>query len=113
MTTLGCFIQSGNYPHLGHGELFIRYPPSAIPTRVNGLTKEWTDSEILATSAPEPDQYYFLPALIAHEFGHALGVWHLPGGHLVGYYLQGNAWNNTPTQNDLDGFLETLQEHGH
>ena len=96
LTALGCFTQQGNYPHLSHGDLMIRYPPNPTLTS-KGAPTEWTDNEVRATSYKEdPDRYFFLPAIIAHEFGHALGVYHLPSRHLMGGYSQGNAWNNTP-----------------
>ena len=112
---LACINIGGNYPHLTPKTLWIRIPPNANPKKLS----YWTDDEKLAgdTSYKE-GTYYFLPQVAAHEFGHGLGLSHLPDGywpdgHIMGPTYQFYAARTRATSSDWQGMNSATTVHEH
>ena len=78
--SIACLSWSGS-PHLASGSemrMWFEQPPRWEP----GPYKEWTTD--IDTYRSNPDYYEYLPALVMHEFGHAIGLAHGGAGIMVG-----------------------------
>ena len=98
-------------PHRGDADLWIKYPPSG---RFMGDFPEWTDDVHVMRTGPIGLVYY-LPAVVMHEFGHALGVSHLPdlSGHLMGPKYYPPSTDTSLSSNDRYGILQAMSSHQH
>lgn len=87
--------------HLGHQTMLYAFP---LPDG-----EEWTDNILLATAGR-----YYLPTVIAHEFGHAGGLGHTPNrNHLL--YHEYNPSNpsqaSAPTNYDKEAMKKIYENH--
>ena len=57
--------------------LYFEYPPRSEDDRGNALSFDWSNN--FRDVANDPDSLLYLPIYMAHEFGHAAGLWHSPG----------------------------------
>ena len=110
--SIACVRIDGPYPHLKAVTMWIKYPPAPMTRFMDW--PQWTD----VTTAPAPanhrarEAFFYLPQVVGHELGHGLGVYHLPGSHMMGPYQRGTVWTG-PTPNDLYGFNQTRLNHDH
>ena len=75
-SSVACMEMTGTHSHLKNGRtLWIEDPP-----RWSGGKKEtWTT--ILKNSTSKPEEYEYLPRILLHEFGHAIGLHHSKGAN--------------------------------
>ena len=75
--SIACYAYWGSYPHFGsQTRLWIEEPPrwrSDYGMNQNSM-RQWTVK--LKTYLDDPTKYAFLPAVLMHEFGHTIGLWH-------------------------------------
>ncbi|MXY46633.1 MAG: matrixin family metalloprotease [Chloroflexi bacterium] len=76
------------YPHFNRQQTFwFEHEPAIGSTRV-----EWTND--FSVTRRNPRQFLYMPILMAHEFGHAAGLWHSPGSSDAMFHAA-----RTPRQN--------------
>ena len=84
---IACFESfKGTYPHLDPSTIWIRLPPGTPEITTAGAVTEWTSDSNRINDPADRDRYFYLPWVMAHEFGHSLGALHLPYGYLMGPY---------------------------
>ena len=102
-TIIACVYGGGTYPELGDQKFWIEYPP-----QFPGDAKEWTNDPDEARR--QPDDFYYLPQVIMHEFGHTAGLGHTPGGNVMGAIDSRNPIE-APTPYDVDGMRNNYESH--
>ena len=102
--SIACIATRG-YPHLSENagmKMWFEEPP----TWGTGPHKRWTDNLFLYQH--QRDHYVYLPVIIMHEFGHAIGLKDhgRPGTVMDGYYYDG-----VLTAEDENAAKATYQPH--
>ena len=88
------------HPHYAIQAMWVVTPPKP--------TNEWTNDP---AKAKGPAALYYLPTVIAHEFGHAVGLGHLRiGDGMMGPYWFGNP-NTSLAPDDEYGFRRVSEPH--
>ena len=103
--SIACVYGGGTYPELGDQKFWIEYPPQ-FPG--DASYKEWTNDPDEARR--QPDDFYYLPQVIMHEFGHTAGLGHTPGGNVMGAIDSRNPIE-APTPYDVDGMRNNYESH--
>ena len=70
--SIACMYLSGPYPDLELGRRLMIEDPPHWGSDAKALT--WTN--VFTLESIEPQQYQYLPAVLVHEFGHAIGLGH-------------------------------------
>ncbi len=109
---VACYYMTNTYPHLNDDNLWITVPPVAFDPVTFPMESEWTDSSAVSTDPMTNGRYFFLPNILAHEFGHALGLKHLSRveAHIMSEYTKMYEWAG-PSTGDLNGFREVANPH--
>ena len=109
---IACFESfSGTYPHLDPATIWIRLPPGTPEITTAGAVTKWTNDPKKINHFSDPDEYFYLPWVMAHEFGHSLGALHLPEGNLMGPY--GVRTTGAPISSVEEDAMEELVENHH
>ena len=98
---------SSSYPHLGRIDVNIPFPP-----KEDGA--EWVPT--YRQAEVNTQRFFYLPWVVAHEMGHAVGLDHFPIGQGVmqgGYGLNGGYISFTPSGQDEYGMREVNRNHTH
>lgn len=75
--TIACYMKWGPYPHIGSQTLLLIEDPPRWPRDYEMGSvpmREWTIN--VSEYRKRPDKYAYLPGVVMHEFGHAIGLWH-------------------------------------
>ena len=68
---------SATYPHFDQQQtLYFEYQPKSEDNNGNVLIFEWEND---FSAAKNDFRVLYMPIFMAHEFGHAAGLWHSPG----------------------------------
>ena len=103
--SIACVYFGFTYPHFGHQELWIEYPPQFAH---DGYYKRWTDDPDDARRSPY--LYYDLPGVMMHEFGHTAGLGETTSSSsIMGPY---QVWE-APQLYDRNGMKYIYQGHSH
>lgn len=110
--SIACTYGSGTYPHLGYGQSFLIENPPHWGNRPPGI---WTAD--YSRLSQHGVRYEYLPATLAHEFGHTFGLGHSKTGDI----MSGADRNfSTPctancgfSTNDKNGVKGTYDRHSH
>ncbi len=72
------------------------------PTDGGGSPRKWTNNSHQARN--DPDNYYYLPQVAIHEFGHTAGLAHprMGANAVMGSLVEGRPLTE-PTEYDLEG----------
>ena len=100
-----CVYPGGEYPELRHQEFWIQFPPKYPGERDY---REWTND--IGKVIQMPNDFYYLPQVIMHEFGHTAGLGHTLTGDLMGPINPNNPLSG-PTSYDLNGITNIYQCH--
>ena len=103
--SIACVYGGGEYPELEHQQFWIEFPPR-FPG--DGDYKEWTND--IAEVRQMPDDFYYLPQVIMHEFGHTAGLGHTLVGDVMGPIYSRDPLSG-PTSYDLNGITNIYQNH--
>ena len=108
-------------PHMNAQEMWFIYPPSLKvqpDSRGPWYVPEWTDDPDKINNPDLQGVYYSINAVMAHEFGHTLGLKHLPADpdpdgniHIMSQGTQSSKDTIEPSASDLYGFLEVTRDH--
>ena len=101
--SIACVYSGLDYPHFGHQQLWIEYPPQFVGDR---FYYQWTND---IDDANDPTlNYYDLPGVIMHEFGHSAGLGEsASSSSIMGPY---QAWQ-VPQLYDRNGMKYIYQGH--
>ena len=102
--SVACTHPGGTYPHLGHQDLWLEYPPQFS---MDPDYKRWTNDLSLATN--NSDNYVYLPGVMMHELGHTAGLGHPAGVGIMG----GDLVRSAPLTYDKNGMKYIYQGHTH
>ena len=103
--SIACVYGGGEYPELEHQQFWIEFPP-----RFPGDSdyKEWSN-DIMEVGL-RPYDFYYLPQVIMHEFGHTAGLGHTLVGDVMGPINHRDPLSG-PTSYDLNGITNIYQNH--
>ena len=107
---IACVKPWSGQPHLPDQiNLWVRMPPQGVDAKTGKIT-EWRNKSSDLTDPRLKNLYHPLPFTLMHEFGHTVGVHHLPNGFVMGEEEIRKA-EVTPTPNDKHGFTEATRSH--
>ena len=115
----GCFGLGGHYPHIAPETLWIAVPPDeSFIWKGKEHVTEWTEDESDFSDQLGKRKYFFLPNILAHEFGHSLGLKHLPTLYLniMSDDTKTKGWPGPksspgPSRSDMVGFQQVTKDH--
>ena len=120
-SAIACYTIDGSYPHMEARTLYVRYPPYVydVTSAGSNIYAVWTNDPAvmkLTDNLNTEGSALFLPAVLLHEFGHTLGVNHLPetwpkDHHRMDSWYDPPSSNMTLSSSDLYGMVQSLSEH--
>ena len=107
---MACYVWGGYYPHLSEQTLWIRVPPRGFTKK--GEPTAWTNDANQIVDTEDRERLVFLPNIAAHEFGHTLGLPHLPKRetHIMSEHPGFHQWAG-PSLSDFNGFQQVTRPH--
>lgn len=110
--SIACTHGAGVYPHIGNRQPFYIENP---PHWGNQPPREWT-TEYSKANRRNNSRYQYLPATVAHEFGHTFGLGHSKTGDIMSGSLRnfesGCTSNCRLSPNDINGLKGIYDRHG-
>ncbi len=105
-SALACVDPDGSGPEIKHQIIWVKYPPLIYSSYA---LAQWTNN--LTEAQEMPDDYYYLPGVLMHEFGHAAGLGHsLTRGDVMGPNVKGMP-REAPTRYDVNGMKHVYEGH--
>ena len=107
--------------HMPDQKMWIMYPPlnfAVSPPLGGTYIPVWTDSTLKIENDRMTGLYFSITTVIAHEFGHTLGLEHLPRDsdsdgktHIMSQGTQWKIPSIEPSASDLYGLLSVTRDH--